>query len=60
MNEQLKGFLTSFGVIAETTKALYDSFIKVGFDSEKALYLACEMSKELLRLGTQQKKPDED
>lgn len=59
MNEQLKNFLTGVGVMAESTKAMYDAMMKTGFTSDQALYLACELSKELLRMSTQQKKQDD-
>lgn len=59
MNEQLNSFLTGLGVMAESTKASYDAFIKTGFKPEQAIFLACELMKELLRMSTQ-KKPEED
>jgi len=60
MNEKLKDFLTSVGIMAESTKASYDAFIRTGFTSEQSLYLACEMMKTLIGISTMQKKPDED
>ena len=59
MNEQLKNFLTGVGVMAESTKASYDAFIRTGFTAEQAIYLSCELMKELLRMSTQQNRQEE-
>ena len=59
MNEQLKNFLTSVGIMAESTKALYDAFIRTGFTAEQAIYLSCELMKELLRMSTQLNRQEE-
>lgn len=60
MSEQLKNFLTGIGVMAESTKASYDAFIRTGFTPEQAIFLSCELMKELLQMSTQQKKQEED
>ena len=48
IEKEIKRLIEGFGVLAETTKLAYESFVKSGFSKEDALYLAGEVMLKIL------------
>ena len=57
-SKKIKDMLNAVGALAEMTKMQYDALIKAGFDEQKAIYSALELTKFMMSL-TMQKNSDD-